>query len=163
MPHTAGMDTHQAQALRQLLMTQDVAALGTLHKGEPFVSMAPYALLPAGGGFVLHVSRLATHTRDMELHAGVSLLVMDAREDAPGAQALPRASVQGEARRCAPEDAAYAQARSAYLARFPESEPMFGFADFSLFVVAPRSVRFVGGFAQAGSLLAGDFARLMSF
>jgi hypothetical protein len=36
---------------------------------------------------------------------------------------------------------------------------MFGFADFSLFVIRPTSVRFVGGFAQAASfspaLLAG--------
>jgi hypothetical protein len=154
------MDANQAQALRQLIVTQEIAALGTLHKGEPFVSMVPYALRP-GGDFVIHVSGLATHTRDMELHAGVSLLVMARREPGASAQSLPRATVQGQARRCAPEDVAYATARAAYLARFPEAEPMFGFADFALFVIAPRSVRFVGGFAQAGSLLAPDFARLM--
>lgn len=154
------MDANQAQALRQLLVTQEVAALGTLHNGEPFVSMVPYALLP-GGAFVVHVSRLATHTRDMELHAAVSLLVLGERAEGTSAQALPRASVQGEARRCGADEAAHAAARAAYLARFPESEPMFGFADFSLFVITPRSVRFVGGFAQAGSMLARDYERLM--
>lgn len=154
------MEANQAQALKQLLVSQEVAALGTLHNGEPFVSMVPYALLP-GGAFAVHVSRLATHTRDMELHAAVSLLVLGARAQGTSAQALPRASVQGEAQRCAPGDQAYAAARSAYLARFPEAEPMFGFADFSIFVIAPRSVRFVGGFAQAGSMLARDFERLM--
>lgn len=155
------MDSSQAQALRQLLQHQQVAGLGTLHKGEPFVSMVPYALLPDGQA-VIHVSRLATHTKDMELHSGVSLLVMGEREPDQPAQALPRATLQGQARACPPDDAQYAAARNAYLARFPQSEPMFGFADFSLFVIAPRSVRFVGGFAQAGSITADDYAALMA-
>ena len=29
-------------------LTQEIAALGTLHDGEPFVSMVPYALHPGG-------------------------------------------------------------------------------------------------------------------
>lgn len=37
-----------------------------------------------------------------------------------------------------------------------------GFADFSLFRIVPRSVRFVGGFAQAWSVTARDYAALMS-
>ena len=56
--------------MRDLLRQQDVAALGTLRRDEPFVSMVPYALL-ADGALVVHVSRLATHTRDMEEHPGV--------------------------------------------------------------------------------------------
>jgi putative heme iron utilization protein len=156
------MNAEQAQALRTLLQRQEVAALGTLHGGEPFVSMVPYALLPHDGRFVIHVSRLATHTRDMEDHAGVSLLVLDERSPEVMPQALARATVQGEARRCAPEAPEHEAARAAYLARFPESEPMFGFGDFSLFLVEPRSVRFVGGFAQAWTVMAGDYARLMS-
>lgn len=145
------MNAEQSQALQRLLEGQEVAALGTLHKGEPFVSMVPYALLAQGGAFVIHVSRLATHTRDMETHPGVSLLVMAGRSADVPAQALPRATVQGEARPCPPEDPQHEAARAAYLARFPGSEPLFGFSDFSLFLVVPRSVRFVGGFAQAWS------------
>jgi hypothetical protein len=38
---------------------------------------------------------------------------------------------------------------------------MFGFADFSLVVIEPRSLRVVGGFAQAWSVTAADFARFM--
>jgi heme iron utilization protein len=155
------MDPAQTQALRHLLLQQDVAALGTLHGGEPFVSMVPYALL-ADGRFVVHVSRLATHTRDMELHPGVSLMVPGARPPDAPAQAQPRVTLQGEARPCAPEAPDYPAARAAYLALFPESEMMFGFSDFSLFVVAVRSVRFVAGFAQAGSLTADAYAALMA-
>jgi putative heme iron utilization protein len=148
------MDARQAQALRALLHRQEIAALGTLHKGEPFVSMVPYALLP-DGALVVHVSRLATHTRDMEEHPGVSVLVLAERGADEPAQALARATLQADAQ-------PLAAARDAYLARFPASEPMFGFADFSLFRLVPRSARFVGGFAQAGSLTAAQYAQLMS-
>lgn len=156
------MDTGQARALRQLLEGQEVAALGTLHDGEPFVSMVPYALLPGAGIFVIHVSALASHTRDMERHDGVSLLVMEERSPEVPAQALPRVTVQGRALRCPPEDARHAAAREAYLSRFPASQEMFGFGDFSLFLVEPRSVRFVAGFGRAHSVLPPEFARILS-
>ena len=156
------MDPAQTQALRHMLLQQDVAALGTLHGGEPFVSMVPYALLSGGRGFVIHVSRLATHTKDMETHAGVSLLVMDERTPEVLPQALPRITVQGQASRCGPEDPLHAEAREAYLARFPDSEELFGFADFALFVIAPRALRVVGGFAQAWSVTAADYVRWMA-
>lgn len=145
------MNAEQAAALERLLSAQEIAALGTLHNGEPFVSMVPFALLPEGRTLVVHVSRLATHTKDMQLHPGVSALVMDQRNADVPPQALARATLQGQARPCPPEDPQYASARQAYLARFPQSEPMFGFGDFSLFLLEPRSVRFVGGFAQAWS------------
>jgi putative heme iron utilization protein len=155
------MDANQAQALQQFIFRADVAALGTLHKDEPFVSMVPYALLPQGA-FVIHVSRLATHTRDMLDHPGVSLMVLGERAADMPAQALPRASLQGDARPCPPDDPLYAGARAAYLARFPDTEFMFGFADFSLFIVTVRSVRLVAGFAQASSLTGDAYAALMS-
>lgn len=155
------MDSSQASALRELLHAQDVAALGTLHKGEPFVSMVPYALLP-DGALAVHVSQLATHTRDMEEHAGVSLLVMAPRAPEVLPQALARATLQGDALRLAPVAPGYEAARRAYLERFPDSEPLFGFADFSLFRIVPRSARFVGGFAQAGSLTGEQYTQLMS-
>jgi putative heme iron utilization protein len=156
------MTGDQAEALRALLQGQEVAALGTLHQGEPFVSMVPYALRPDTGAFIVHVSRLATHTRDMEQHAGVSLLVTGERAAQVPPQALPRATLQGQAQRCAADGPEYAAARRCYLARFPQSEDMFGFADFSLFVILPRAVRFVGGFAQAWSATGENYAAAMA-
>lgn len=156
------MNEERVQALRELLRSHEVAALGTLHEGEPFVSMVPYALLPQGRGFVVHVSRLASHTRDMEQHAGVSLMVAGERTPDVPVQALPRATIQGEARAIPRGTPAYEEGRWTYLARFPQAEELFTFADFSLFVIAPRSVRFVGGFAQAWSATAETFAEIMA-
>jgi putative heme iron utilization protein len=156
------MNTTQAQALRDLLTSQQVAALGTLHNDEPYVSMAPFAMLPDGQGFVIHVSGLAAHTRDMLSNPAVSLLIVAPPAPQVPAQALARATIQGQARQCEETDPDYEEAKRAYLSRFPQSIEMFSFADFSLFVIVPRSLRFVGGFAQATTITAETFARLMS-
>ena len=155
------MEPAQALALRSLLESQQVAALATLHNGEPAVSMVPYALLPQGKGFVIHVSRLATHTADMLSNPAVGLLVTAPPAASTSPQALPRASVQGRAQQWAHDSPAYPQARARYQSRFPQSEEMFSFSDFSLLVVAVHSVRFVGGFAQASSVTAEQFASIM--
>lgn len=155
------MNPEQSASLKDLLQRQEVAALATLHKGEPAVSMVPYALL-ADGSLVIHVSQLATHTKDMQEHPGVGLLVLGERAAGMLAQQQRRASFHGEARRCPPGAPEYAAARAAYLARFPDSEPMFGFGDFSLFVIQPRAVRYVAGFAQAFSLVAQAYHQLMA-
>jgi putative heme iron utilization protein len=156
------MEPDQAKALRALLEQQEIAALGTLHQSEPFVSMVPYALLPGGRGIVIHVSQLAQHTKDMLACPAVSLLVVAERSPDVAAQALARVTVQGEARPCSGGDPDNAEARHVYLARFPQSEQMFTFADFSLFVIVPRTVRFIGGFAQARSITAETLAEILS-
>ena len=156
------MEAPVIATLKAMLAQQQVAALGTLHKGEPAVSMVPFVLLPTAEGVVIHVSRLATHTGDMLEHAGVSLLVIAPPAPGVAAQATPRVAFAGDALQCPADDPGYTQARQAYLARFPESEPMFGFGDFSLFVITPRSVRLVAGFGRATTLTPASFAKAMN-
>ena len=141
-----------AQTVRELLRTQQVAALGTLHKGDPYVSMVPFAILPGGLGLVIHVSQLATHTKDMLLNPQVSLLVVAPPKPELPAQALARIMLQGQAVQCAESTQGHAEAKAAYLSRFPQSAETFAFSDFSLFAIMPRSIRFVGGFAQATTI-----------
>jgi putative heme iron utilization protein len=154
------VDPAQSRALKAILETQEVAALGTLHGGEPFVSMVPFALLP-DATFVIHVSALAAHTRDMAAHPGVSLLVMANREEGVGAQALPRVTIQGDAAPLGDGDPLHAAAKQAYLDRFPGSAMTFGLGDFALVAIRPRQARFVGGFAQARSLTAEGLQRVL--
>ncbi|MBI1284301.1 MAG: hypothetical protein GC183_08190 [Thiobacillus sp.] len=155
------MTPAHAQLLRDLLHTQQVAALGTLHQGQPYVSMVPFARRPGGTDFIIHVSQLAAHTKDMQTHPSVSLLVMALSTPEVMAQETARITVQGEALQLARDTSEYAAARAAYLARFPQSEPMFGFADFWLFAIVPEAIRFVGGFAQATTISPETFARLL--
>jgi putative heme iron utilization protein len=156
------MEDRRAGLLRSLLSEQLVGALGTLHHGKPAVSMVPFAISPVSQSLVIHVSRLATHTQDMEAEPSVGFLVIADRDASVVPQARARLSIAGRAARCAPDAADYEAARSAYLARFPESEPMFGFEDFSLFLIEPESVRVVGGFAQAWSLTRERFLQAMT-
>lgn len=59
--------------------------------------MVPFAMLPGGAGFVIHVSQLATHTRDMLLSPHVSLLVVAPLTPDVPVRALARITAQGRA------------------------------------------------------------------
>ena len=155
------MDSAQADALRELLASQRIASLGTLHDDEPQVSMVPFALLPGGAGFVIHVSQLAAHTKDMLANPRVSLLVIAPPSPGISVQAMARVTIQGQATQSLSSAALHAEAKQAYLSRFPEGAPMFDFSDFSLFVIEPRSIRFIGGFAQARTLAPAELAEAL--
>lgn len=160
--YTEAMDAELAERLRTLLGTQRIASLGTLHKGEPYVSMVPFALLPRGQAFVIHVSALAAHTRDMLASPQVSLLVIAPLEADASPQAVARVTIQADAELLDESMPEHAEARAAYLERFPQSAQTFELSDFSLFAIRPRSLRFVGGFAQAKTLTPEGLARVLS-
>ena len=122
--------------------------------------MVPFALDAAAPSFIIHVSALAPHTRDMLEHPRISLLIVAPDDDALP-QARARATIQGEAAQLAADRPAYAAAKSLYLGRFPQSADIFALPDFSLFAIRPLSVRFIGGFAQAVSLNVDEFARFL--
>jgi len=147
--------------LAQLLRARSTAALGTLHDGAPFVSMVPYAIAGDGAGFLIHVSKLAAHTKDMIAEERVSLLISQAEGGDTSPLALPRITIQGKAGAVSRESAERAAYRAGYLARFPDAEPMFDFADFSLFLIRPVTARFVAGFGQAHSLTGESLMRLV--
>ena len=154
------MNAELSDQLARLLRARTTAALGTLREGAPLVSMVPYAL--AADGFVVHVSKLAAHTRDMLADANVGLLIAEAEGGGKSALGLMRVSVQGLARRVPSGSNGHAGLKSVYLARFPDAEPMFGFADFSIFLIRPESARFVAGFGQAHSISGESLKRLLS-
>ena len=157
------MNAAQTQAMRQLVQSQRIASLGTLHEGEPYVSMVPFALLPEGSGFVIHVSQLSSHTRDMLESPGVSLLIVASESADTPPQARARVTVQGRAeQQDAVSSPGYAGARAAYQSRFPASVDIFELSDFSLFAIRPSSIRFIGGFAQAATIDPTAFAAALN-
>lgn len=146
-------ESRLTRELRALLQAQRVAALGTLSdEGHPFVSMVPYALEPQQGWLVIHVSALAAHTGYLQARPEVSLLVMQAEAPGQPVHALPRVTLAGQARTLAPGSPDWALARAAYLARFPEAEPITQLGDFSFVVITPAGARQIAGFGAARSL-----------
>ncbi len=146
------MNAELTARLAQLVRARSTAALATLHVDAPSVSMVPYAVAADGSGFIIHVSALAAHTKDLLADARVSLLIAEAEGGGKSPLALARVSVQATAQQVASGSPGLPEFRAAYVARFPDAEPMFGFADFSMFLIRPLSVRFVAGFGQAHSL-----------
>lgn len=139
--------------LRALLHTQRVAALGTINQdGTAFVSMVPYALEPALACLVIHVSGLAAHTRNLLTRPQVSLLVMQAEVPHEPVHALPRVTLDALAQALEPASHAWQACRDAYLARFPEAEPMTQLADFQFLALEVKGARQIAGFGAARSI-----------
>lgn len=153
---TPASPDHQPRLLRALaalLRERRVAALGTVaDDGSPFVSMVPYAVEPARGCLVLHVSALAAHTANLLARPRVSLLVTQGEVPGEPVHAMPRFTLLGHAQKLAPGSEAWSACRAAYLRRFPEAEPMTQFGDFSFVAIEPEGARQVAGFGAARSV-----------
>lgn len=145
-------------ALRALLAAQRVAALGTLgDDGAPFVSMVPFAVDAQDRSLVIHISGLAAHTRNLQRTPRASLMVCQAEVTGEPVHALPRVTLDVQAADAAA--GADAQAcRDAYLARFPEAEPMTALGDFRFVRLRTLGARQVAGFGAARSLDAAELA-----
>ena len=148
--------THEprlTRALKKLLNTQRVAALGTIDDaGAPFVSMVPFAIEPQLHCLVIHVSGLAAHTRYLQARERVSLMVMQSEVAGEPVHALQRVTLEGAAKVAERGSAKWAACRAAYLARFPEAEPMTELSDFKFVPIKVTGARQVAGFGAARSL-----------
>ena len=134
----------------EALLAIPVAALGTLHQGAPFVSMVPVAT--HAEGLLIHVSGLAAHTQDLRTDPRMSLLFMAPLSPEADPLALPRVTLQGEAREVERDNPDYDLAARTYLARFQQAEQTLGLGDFTFFLLRPSSGRLVAGFGRALSL-----------
>ena len=143
------MDTQSEQKLASLIRNTRVAALGTLHDGEPNLAMVAIAVESDFSAFYIHVSTLGKHTRDMQADPRVSLLITEADDRRPDPQTLARLSLNGTAEVLPRTNPHYPQVKHAYLTRFPEAEQLFSLGDFNLWRISPKGGRFVAGFAQA--------------
>lgn len=140
-------------ALRALLRSRRTASLGTRdERGDTFVSMVPYAIDDVAQELVLHVSALAAHTGNMQRWPRVSLLVCAPDIDGEPVHALPRVTLEALARTPEPDSEAARDAQRAYLARFPEAEPMTTLGDFRFVRLQVLGARQVAGFGAARSL-----------
>ena len=144
------MNSENRRDLVTLVRGQRWGALATTgDDGLPLASSVAYALAPGANGFLLHLSRLAEHTRNLLKRPAAALVIGEPDDGRVDPQTLARFSVQGQANLIAIDSPEHALARSAYVARLPDSEERFGFSDFELFVLAPTRGHFVGGFARA--------------
>ena len=153
------MNAEELAIIAALIRSQRVAALGTLRAEGPFASMVAYAAEPDFGGMLLHLSRLAPHTRHLLAQPQAALLIHERDDGRDDPQTLARITLSGAATPVAAESAAYADARACYLERLPASAPLFDFPDFVLFRFVPSEARYIGGFGRAYTLTAEHLRR----
>lgn len=153
-------------SLQALLRRRPLAALGTLAPdGAPFVSMVPWAWSSASMHCVLHVSALAAHTQHLRRDPRVCLMVMEQERDSSDGtppQAAERVSIDARASWLAADDPLKIACRSAYLARFPDAEPITQLPDFAFVALQPLAVRHVAGFGAARSIEPAQLAALLA-
>ncbi len=159
MPETPSKSEH-IPLLKQLLTKHRWAALATLDRhGYPEGAMVALVMDEGLSEGYLHLSQLASHTRNLLERPQVALTISEADRGEGDPQQLARLSLQGEVRRLAPEDASYPTARARYLATLPDAEMRFGFGDFQLFAFRWHSARLVGGFGRAYSFRPQDLEK----
>lgn len=155
------MTKEDRRRLIRLLTEQRWAALATLDDGGlPAVSFVACVPEPGYGGFLIHVSRLAAHTRHLLARPRAALGISEPDPGKDDPQLLARVTLQGRVEEVTRETPAYDEGRRRYLAHLPQAAPLFGFGDFVLLRMSPDTVRFVGGFARAHSLSGEELRRI---
>lgn len=140
---------------RALLRSGRSATLATLDRntGHPFASLVNVATDRDGSPLIL-ISRLATHTANLEEDGRASLLIAETGKG--DALAHPRLTVLGAFRPVARVEADEPRLRARFLLRHPKSELYAGFPDFGFRRMEVASAHLNGGFARAADLAASD-------
>jgi putative heme iron utilization protein len=140
---------------KELLRTTRAGALATVDRntGHPFASLVNVATDADGAPLIL-ISRLATHTANLEADGRGSVLLAAGGKGDPLAH--PRLTLLGNFIRIAREDPAEPRLRRRFLARHPKSELYAGFADFGFWRLDMVAAHLNGGFARAADLKAAD-------
>jgi putative heme iron utilization protein len=143
------MEAQELAQLARLIRGQRWAALGTVTRQTPLASMVAFAPEPDFSGFLMHLSQLSQHTRNLLAVPHASLAISEPETGAENPQTLARVSIQGDVDSLPPDAPGYSEAAETYKRRLPASVPLFDFKDFILFRLVPREARFVAEFARA--------------
>jgi putative heme iron utilization protein len=143
------------EVAKTLLRATRAGTLATLDRnsGHPFASLVNVATDSDGSPLIL-VSRLATHTANLECDPRASLLLAETGKG--DALAHPRLTVLGSMKPVARVGADEPRVRRRFLASHPKSELYAGFGDFTFWRMTVVSAHLNGGFARAADLAAAD-------
>src|SRR5215472_6413367 len=156
LPQTAPAPNFDAKATaKKLLRSIRAGALATIDRntGHPFGSLVNVATDSDGSPLIL-VSRLSSHTANLEADSRASVLLAAAGKGDPLAH--PRLTVLGRFAKIARDAGDEAHLRRRFLARHPKAELYAGFADFALWRMTVESAHLNAGFARAADLTATD-------
>jgi len=152
LPENAPVPDFEPKSIaKELLRVTRAGSLATIDRntGHPFASLVNVATDVDGAPLIL-VSRLSSHTANLEADGRASLLLASSGKGDPLAH--PRLTLLGTFMQVARADAAEPRLRRRFLSRHPKSELYAGFADFSFWRLHTVSAHLNGGFARAADL-----------
>jgi len=157
LPETARPpdDFNPIAIAKELLRATRSGALATIDRntGHPFSSLVNIATDADGSPLIL-VSRLSTHTANIEVDPRASVLLASTGKGDPLAH--PRLTVLGTFAKIERSTPARAQVQRRFLSRHPKSKLYAGFGDFAFWRLHVESAHLNGGFARAADLKASD-------
>src|SRR5579863_10569562 len=144
-----------------LLRATRAGSLATIdrHTGHPFASLVNVATDVDGAPLIL-VSRLSTHTANLEHDGRASVLLASTGKGDP--LAYPRLTLLGSFVQIERGSADDPRIRRRFLARHPKSELYAGFADFSFWRMHLVSAHLNAGFARSVDLKGEDITTDLS-
>ncbi len=145
------MQPEQLELLKELLSRQTVLSLAVTVEEEPVIGLLPFACTADHGALIVHVSRLARHTRGLRDGAPFDALIHAPATPGLDPLQIPRATFQGRVAELPEEGPALDAARKAYLDKLPSAEITLTLGDFRFFHLEIERGRLVAGFAQAAS------------
>jgi putative heme iron utilization protein len=162
LPETAPAADFDAKTIaKTLLRSVRAATLATIDRntGHPFASLVNVATDSDGSPIIL-ISRLSTHTANLETDSRASVLLAATGKGDPLAH--PRLTVLGRFEQIARDDPDEPRLRRRFLARHPKSELYAGFGDFAFWRLSVASAHLNAGFARAADLAAADLITSIS-
>jgi putative heme iron utilization protein len=157
LPETARPpeDFNPIALAKELLRVIRAGALATIDRntGHPFSSLVNLATDADGSPLIL-VSRLSTHTANIEADPRASILLACAGKGDPLAH--PRLTVLGTFASIEHDAPGAERIRRRFLSRHPKARLYAGFADFMFWRLQVLSAHLNGGFARAADLKASD-------
>ena len=148
-PDETKAPTH-AERARTMVSLQRTGTLSTLNEaGFPHGSYVTVAF--DGPDPVFLVSKLATHTQNLEGDSRASLMAHESHADDPLANG--RVTLLGQCTRLEDD----ATARAAFLALHPQADYYVDFKDFGFFKLEVESLRYIGGYGRMSWVEADDW------
>ncbi|KAB2950846.1 MAG: hypothetical protein F9K18_14710, partial [Thermoanaerobaculia bacterium] len=96
------MDDASLRLLRHLLTETRLLSLAVVVDGEPLAGVVPFVAAPDLGSLLVHVSRLARHTRGLDTGAAWSGALQEPDRSDLDALAVPRLILSGRVEEVAP-------------------------------------------------------------
>lgn len=144
-----------AEHARTILAGDTVGTLATLTEdGSPWASIVQYSVL-GDGTPVLILSTLALHGRNVKADPRASLAVAGPVPEGHDPGDSGRVTIAGRVEEPTGEE--LEAAKASYFAATPAAELYTQFGDFTIYVLRPEKIRWVGGFGRMASTSPSEF------